>query len=67
MNEYSLPSHRLLATIRKLDCVGSLDSLAVGVFAVAEVSASILILHSVSEVVGDGVLIRERETQVQDV
>merc|ERR1712212_859114 len=45
--------HRLLAAIRELDCVGSLDVLAIGVLVVAEVCAGVVVFDSVGIVVWD--------------
>ena len=62
MKQYSLFSHRLLAAIRELDCVGPLDVLAVGVLVVAEVCAGVVVFDGVVVVVWDGFLVREAGT-----
>lgn len=49
-------SHRLDTTVGKDNVVGTLDGRAIRVLVVAEVGASVVVLHTVSEVVRDGVL-----------
>ncbi len=59
-------SYRLFATVGELDGVGALDSIAVGVFIVAEVGAGVVVLHLVSEVVGHFLWLRGERGGVRE-
>lgn len=54
-------THRLLATVRKLNIVGALYVATVRVLAVAEVSTGVVVFYTVRKVVWNGVLTKEGE------